>query len=143
VQSKPEYSLFHTLGTLCSGFDGFLERSIMGIVFVLILLVLAVGVFSFIIGSLISALFTVLAGALIGWLASIIMGVNHRMGALANVVAGLVGAFIGGIISRLLISASYGVSFHPLAILFGVIGACIAIALYKVLMGGGRTATLR
>ena len=38
----------------------------------------------------------ILLGALAGWIASIIMGRNAQMGALANVVVGIVGALIGG-----------------------------------------------
>ncbi|MFM9414221.1 GlsB/YeaQ/YmgE family stress response membrane protein [Peptococcus simiae] len=37
-----------------------------------------------------------IVGALAGWLASIIMGKNAQMGALANIGVGIVGAFIGG-----------------------------------------------
>ena len=38
----------------------------------------------------------IIFGALAGWIASIIMGKNQRMGAIANIVVGIVGAFIGG-----------------------------------------------
>lgn len=37
----------------------------------------------------------IIFGALAGWLASIIMGKNKQMGAIANIVVGIVGAFIG------------------------------------------------
>ena len=39
----------------------------------------------------------VIFGALAGWLASIITGRNQRMGCLANIVVGIIGAFIGGV----------------------------------------------
>lgn len=38
----------------------------------------------------------IIFGALAGWIASIIMGKNKKMGAIANIVVGIVGAFIGG-----------------------------------------------
>ena len=38
----------------------------------------------------------ILFGALAGWIASMIMGRNAQMGALANIVVGIVGALIGG-----------------------------------------------
>ena len=38
----------------------------------------------------------IIFGALAGWIASIVMGKNKKMGALANIVVGIVGAFIGG-----------------------------------------------
>lgn len=37
-----------------------------------------------------------LFGGLAGWLASLIVGKNAQMGVLANIVFGIVGAFIGG-----------------------------------------------
>jgi len=40
----------------------------------------------------------ILLGALAGWIASMIMGRNAQMGALANIVVGIVGAIIGGFI---------------------------------------------
>jgi uncharacterized membrane protein YeaQ/YmgE (transglycosylase-associated protein family) len=40
----------------------------------------------------------IILGALAGWIASIIMGKNKKMGAIANIVVGIIGAFIGGYI---------------------------------------------
>ncbi len=40
----------------------------------------------------------IILGALAGWIASIIMGKNKQMGAIANIIVGIVGAFIGGYI---------------------------------------------
>lgn len=37
-------------------------------------------------------------GGIIGWLASIIMRTNAQQGILLNIVVGIVGAFIGGLI---------------------------------------------
>ena len=38
----------------------------------------------------------IIAGALIGWAASIIMRTNDRQGLIADVIVGIVGAFVGG-----------------------------------------------
>lgn len=38
----------------------------------------------------------IIFGALAGWIASIVMGRNKQMGAIANIVVGIIGAFIGG-----------------------------------------------
>lgn len=43
----------------------------------------------------------IIFGAFVGWIASIITGSNKRMGLLANIVVGLLGAFIGGWIASL------------------------------------------
>ena len=37
-------------------------------------------------------------GGLLGWLASMIMGTNDRQGKFLNVVVGIVGAFLGGLL---------------------------------------------
>jgi len=38
----------------------------------------------------------IIAGALIGWVASIIMRTNNRQGLIADIIVGIVGAFLGG-----------------------------------------------
>ena len=38
----------------------------------------------------------IIAGALIGWVASIIMKTNNRQGLIADIIVGIVGAFVGG-----------------------------------------------
>lgn len=38
----------------------------------------------------------IIAGALIGWVASIIMRTNGRQGLIADIIVGIVGAFVGG-----------------------------------------------
>ena len=40
----------------------------------------------------------IIVGAISGWLDSIIMGKNKEMGAIANIIVGIVGAFIGGFV---------------------------------------------
>jgi uncharacterized membrane protein YeaQ/YmgE (transglycosylase-associated protein family) len=50
-------------------------------------------------------------GALAGWVASIITGKNRKMGALANIVIGIFGAFVGaGILNTLGITVPQGFS---------------------------------
>ena len=38
----------------------------------------------------------IIFGALAGWIASIVMGKNKQMGALANIIVGIIGAWLGG-----------------------------------------------
>jgi uncharacterized membrane protein YeaQ/YmgE (transglycosylase-associated protein family) len=45
---------------------------------------------------LINFLIWIIAGAFIGWIASIIMKTNGRQGLIADIIVGIVGAFIGG-----------------------------------------------
>jgi uncharacterized membrane protein YeaQ/YmgE (transglycosylase-associated protein family) len=39
-----------------------------------------------------------IVGGLLGWVASMIMGTNDRQGMLLNVIVGIVGAFLGGLL---------------------------------------------
>lgn len=80
---------------------------------------------------------TILAGALIGWIASMIMKTNAQMGAIANILAGIIGAFVGGYVSQLLGMGTFGTNFTIPSLLFGIIGACIVIAIYKAVTGAG------
>jgi len=53
----------------------------------------------------------IIFGALAGWIASIITGKNRKMGAVANIVVGILGAFIGaGIMSTLGLQVPEGLS---------------------------------
>jgi uncharacterized membrane protein YeaQ/YmgE (transglycosylase-associated protein family) len=79
---------------------------------------------------------TILAGAVIGWIASKIMGTDAQMGALANIVAGIVGAGIGGFLlsgGRDFGSAGFSIG----QFVVGIIGACILIFAVKLITGGG------
>lgn len=75
----------------------------------------------------------VIVGALAGWIASMIMKTNASMGAFANIVVGIVGAFIGGwIVSLFGINVNTGELNLP-SVLTAILGAIILIALIKAL----------
>lgn len=68
----------------------------------------------------------IIMGALAGWIASIVMGKNKRMGAIANIVVGIVGAFLGGAIMNQL--GYEGVTGFDLWSLFvAILGAIVLI----------------
>jgi uncharacterized membrane protein YeaQ/YmgE (transglycosylase-associated protein family) len=68
----------------------------------------------------------IIMGALAGWIASIIMGKNKRMGAIANIVVGIVGAFLGGAIMNQL--GYEGVTgFDLWSLLVAILGAVVLI----------------
>jgi uncharacterized membrane protein YeaQ/YmgE (transglycosylase-associated protein family) len=76
----------------------------------------------------------IILGALAGWIASMIMGTDARQGALANIVVGIIGAFIGGIVMRFF--GQSGVSgFNLYSVVVAVVGACIALGVYRALSG--------
>ena len=45
-----------------------------------------------------SFLLWLIVGGLLGWVASMVMGRNDQMGILLNVIVGIVGAFLGGLL---------------------------------------------
>jgi uncharacterized membrane protein YeaQ/YmgE (transglycosylase-associated protein family) len=67
----------------------------------------------------------ILMGALAGWIASLIMGRDAQMGALANIVVGIVGALIGGFIMNAL--GASGVSGFNLYSLLVAIGGAVVL----------------
>ncbi len=68
----------------------------------------------------------IVLGALAGWIASMIMGKNSRMGAIGNIVVGVVGAGIGGFIATLLGWGTVS-GFNLYSILIAVAGACLLL----------------
>lgn len=85
---------------------------------------------------MISWIIVILAGAFIGWIASMIMGKNASMGAIANIVVGLVGAVIGRFIASLLNLEPAGTNFSIYGIIFGVLGACILLFIISLFTKG-------
>lgn len=83
-------------------------------------------------------IWVLLAGAFIGWIASMIMGTDGSMGALANIVVGLVGAVIGRFLAPIVGMAPQGTDFSIGGLIFGIIGACVLIAIVRAITGGRR-----
>ncbi len=81
-----------------------------------------------------SFLIWIVLGALAGWIASMIAGTNAQQGAIANIIVGIIGAFIGGMVMRLL--GFDGVNgFNLYSILVAVLGAVILLFGYRALSG--------
>ena len=76
-----------------------------------------------------------IVGALAGWIASMIMKTDASMGALANIVVGVIGAFIGGwVVSLFGVNVMEG-SLHIESILTAILGAVILLAIIKMVRG--------
>jgi len=73
---------------------------------------------------------TLIIGGVIGWLASLIMKTNAQMGILANIVVGIIGAFLGFWIAG---QMNLGTSGAAMQWVVAVIGAAILIAILKAL----------
>lgn len=73
----------------------------------------------------------IIFGALVGWVASKIMNTDAEQGALANIVVGIVGAFIGGFLMQAI--GESGVDrFNLRSFVVALIGAVVLLALYKM-----------
>lgn len=78
----------------------------------------------------------IILGALAGWIASIIMNKNKQMGAIANIIVGVIGAFLGGFLLDLL-GIEYGGGFFA-NLLVAVFGAVVFLWLLGLLFGKKR-----
>lgn len=80
-----------------------------------------------------------IVGGLVGWIASLIMGTDKQQGTILNVIVGIVGAFLGG----LLLSPLFGIAtinqsdFSLPALLVSLGGAIILLAIVNLFRGRG------
>lgn len=85
-------------------------------------------------------LVTLLLAGLVGWVASMIMGSDGQMGWIANVIVGVIGGFLGTTLLGFIAPASPTDSgFNIMGIVVGVLGACLAIFVWRMISGGHRT----
>ena len=80
-----------------------------------------------------------LFGALVGWLASIVMRTDAQQGALLNIVVGIVGAFLGGLIFNLLGIGGSSINnsdFSLSALVVAFIGAVVLLAIVNLVRRG-------
>ncbi len=84
---------------------------------------------------MINIILWIILGALAGWIASIIMRTDESQGAAANIIIGIVGAFIGGALARML--GGPGVTgFNIGSILLAILGSVILIFFIRLFSRG-------
>lgn len=77
-------------------------------------------------------IWSIILGALVGWIASLIMKKDAQMGALANIIVGIIGGALGSWIFGLMgLEASGNIG----EIVVGVIGAVILLAIINAING--------
>ena len=83
----------------------------------------------------------IIVGGIAGWIASMIMKRNAQMGLVANVLAGVVGAFVVGLIVSLLTSDGGGMpdAWSLWGFIAAIIGACLLIWIVSAVRGRGRS----
>jgi len=83
----------------------------------------------------------IIFGALVGWVASIIMKTDAEQGMIANIIVGIVGAFIGGFISSMFNGPGV-TGFDLRSLLIALLGAVILLFFLKMIRGNrGGTVT--
>lgn len=78
----------------------------------------------------------IVIGGLAGWIASMIMGANHQMGVVANVVVGIIGAFIGGFVMETLTGDDAVSGFNLTSLVVATLGAVILLAVVRAFRRG-------
>ncbi|MDD7362874.1 MAG: GlsB/YeaQ/YmgE family stress response membrane protein [Peptoniphilus sp.] len=78
-------------------------------------------------------LFWLIFGALCGWIASKIVGKDASMGAIANIVVGIIGSFIGGLISTNLFHGQKVSGFNLQSIFIAVLGSVILLLIVNAI----------
>jgi uncharacterized membrane protein YeaQ/YmgE (transglycosylase-associated protein family) len=73
---------------------------------------------------------TIVVGAIVGWLASIVMKTNAQMGAIANILVGIVGSSLGFWLAGVMGLSSGG---PIMGWLVAIAGAAVLIFLLKAL----------
>jgi uncharacterized membrane protein YeaQ/YmgE (transglycosylase-associated protein family) len=63
-----------------------------------------------------------------------ITGRNDQMGCITNIVAGIVGAMVGGWIYRLITGVDY-MAFDLVSLIIAVVGAVIVLAIVNLIFG--------
>lgn len=78
----------------------------------------------------------IIVGGIAGWIASMIMGKNAQMGLVANIVAGVLGAFVMGLLVSL-VTEGGGMpeAFSIWGFVAAIIGACLLIFVWKLITG--------
>lgn len=76
----------------------------------------------------------IIMGALAGWIASKIMNTDAEQGAIANIIVGIIGAFVGGFVFELF-GASSVTGFNIYSLIVSIIGAIIVLFIYKAITG--------
>ena len=83
-------------------------------------------------------LLIIIIGGILGWLASIVMRTDAQQGILLNIVVGIVGAVLGGLLLSPLIGGGSLTSgnFHIMSLLVSFLGAGILLAIVNLFRRG-------
>ena len=80
----------------------------------------------------------IIFGALAGWAASIIAGTDRRQGCLMNIIVGVVGAFLGGLIMQFATGYGFGFRWNLRSFVVAVLGSVILLVIVGATRRGRR-----
>ena len=75
---------------------------------------------------MLNLLLWIVFGAIVGWIASMVMGTNARQGKVADVIVGILGALIGGLVMSIF-GASGVTGFNLYSFIVALFGAIVLI----------------
>ena len=75
----------------------------------------------------------IIIGALAGWIASKITGQDAEMSWIENIIAGIVGALVGGFLFGILADRNWDSEFDLATLLVAIVGAVIVLFLYRAI----------
>ena len=78
----------------------------------------------------------IIIGALAGWVASMIMKRDGQMGAVANIIVGIIGAFVGGWVLSLFGQGGQKGELNIASFLTALLGAVIVLAILNLIQRG-------
>ncbi len=86
----------------------------------------------------------IIMGALVGWIASMIMKTNAKQGGFANIMVGIIGAFVGGFIMHLFggSGANAADAFSWQSFFVSLLGAVVVLFIYRLLTRGHHDSTV-
>lgn len=80
----------------------------------------------------------VIIGALAGWIGSKVMGTDAQQGGLANIILGIIGALVGGFVTRVAFGDNPGNNGFIASFFVALLGAVVVIGIWKAVAGGRR-----
>jgi uncharacterized membrane protein YeaQ/YmgE (transglycosylase-associated protein family) len=80
----------------------------------------------------------IIFGALVGWVASLIMDTEESGDVVLDVITGVVGAFLGGMVMSLLGFAVVG-GFDLSSFVVAILGAIVLVAIVRSVRSGGQS----